>query len=58
MALGKKGLTCGAIKGLTVCWFTMCFTVAVHVLSTVSTWFCMALQCAGADGSELYCLQT
>ncbi|CAI9617244.1 unnamed protein product [Staurois parvus] len=30
MALGMKGLTCGAIKGLTVCWLTVCcvcFTV-------------------------------
>ncbi|CAI9580072.1 unnamed protein product [Staurois parvus] len=35
MALGRKGLTSGAIKGLTVCCFTMCcvcayFTVSAH----------------------------
>ncbi|CAI9540228.1 unnamed protein product [Staurois parvus] len=28
MALGKKGLTCGAIKGLTVCCFTVCCVCA------------------------------
>ncbi|CAI9546154.1 unnamed protein product, partial [Staurois parvus] len=43
MALGKKGLTCGAIKGLTVlcavllCWLCVCFTV--------STLLCRALLC-------------
>ncbi|CAI9604854.1 unnamed protein product [Staurois parvus] len=37
MTLGRKGLTCGAIKGLTVC--------SVSVLSTVSTLLCMALLC-------------
>ncbi|CAI9581337.1 unnamed protein product, partial [Staurois parvus] len=40
MTLGRKGLTCGVIKGLTVCFFTMW---AVRVLSTVSTLLCMAL---------------
>ncbi|CAI9614418.1 unnamed protein product [Staurois parvus] len=36
MALGRKELTCVAIKGLTVCSFTVCCVV----LSTVSTLFC------------------
>ncbi|CAI9563547.1 unnamed protein product, partial [Staurois parvus] len=29
MALGRKGLTCGAIKGLIVCCFTVCCVLCV-----------------------------
>ncbi|CAI9585600.1 unnamed protein product, partial [Staurois parvus] len=58
MALGRKGLTSGAIKGLNVCcvFFSLC---AVSVLSTVSTLLSMAAvqshtkQCAGADEGEI-----
>ncbi|CAI9548306.1 unnamed protein product [Staurois parvus] len=42
MALGRKGLTCGAIKGLTVCCFTVC---CVCAFLTVRTLLCMALLC-------------
>ncbi|CAI9620570.1 unnamed protein product, partial [Staurois parvus] len=45
MALGRKGLTCGAIKGLTV-W-------AVSVLCTASTLLCMALLCRAIPSSVL-----
>ncbi|CAI9553037.1 unnamed protein product, partial [Staurois parvus] len=46
MALSRKGLTCGAIKGLFVCCFTVCC-----VLSTVSTLLCMALLCTAIQSS-------
>ncbi|CAI9588639.1 unnamed protein product, partial [Staurois parvus] len=41
MALGRKGLTCGAIKGLT----------AVCVCFTVSTLLCMFLLCRAIQSS-------
>ncbi|CAI9560268.1 unnamed protein product [Staurois parvus] len=45
MALGRKGLTCGVIKGLTVC----CFNI-----SCVScTLLCMALHSRAIQSSEL-----
>ncbi|CAI9574763.1 unnamed protein product, partial [Staurois parvus] len=43
MALGRKGLTCGAIKGLIVCCLCVCFTV--------STLLCMALLCRTIQSS-------
>ncbi|CAI9551347.1 unnamed protein product, partial [Staurois parvus] len=47
MALGRKGLTCGVIKGLTVCCFTMwavCTLHCKHIAMQSHT-----KQCAGAD---------
>ncbi|CAI9580425.1 unnamed protein product [Staurois parvus] len=44
MALGRKGLTCGVSKGLTVCCFTVCC-----VCLTASTLLCMALQQGRTD---------
>ncbi|CAI9601090.1 unnamed protein product, partial [Staurois parvus] len=46
MALGRKGLTCGAIKGLTVCCLTVCCAVY-----TVSTLHCMVLLCRAVQSS-------
>ncbi|CAI9623811.1 unnamed protein product, partial [Staurois parvus] len=43
MALGRKGLTCGAIKGLTLCCCVLCFTV--------STLLCTALLCRAVQSS-------
>ncbi|CAI9607619.1 unnamed protein product, partial [Staurois parvus] len=34
MALGREGLTSGAIKGLTVCCFTMCSVFVIHCKHT------------------------
>ncbi|CAI9553978.1 unnamed protein product, partial [Staurois parvus] len=34
MTLGRKGLTSGAIKGLTVCYFTVCCVCALHCKHT------------------------
>ncbi|CAI9612276.1 unnamed protein product [Staurois parvus] len=34
MALGRKGLTCGVIKGLTVCCFIVCCVCALHCKHT------------------------
>ncbi|CAI9589994.1 unnamed protein product, partial [Staurois parvus] len=55
MALGRKGLTCGAIKGLTVCCFTRggvlvlhCKHAALHGCAVHSH----AKQCAGAGKGE------
>ncbi|CAI9584306.1 unnamed protein product, partial [Staurois parvus] len=35
MALGRKGLTCGAIKGLTVCCFAYWAVFVLHCKHTV-----------------------
>ncbi|CAI9561159.1 unnamed protein product, partial [Staurois parvus] len=43
MALGRKRLTCGVIKGLTVCCCALCFTV--------STLVCMARLCRDIQSS-------
>ncbi|CAI9575728.1 unnamed protein product, partial [Staurois parvus] len=43
MALGRKGFTCGVIKGLTV--------YCVLVLSTASTLLCMALHSRAIQSS-------
>ncbi|CAI9545909.1 unnamed protein product, partial [Staurois parvus] len=43
MALGRKGLTCGAIKGLAVCSVCLC--------CTVSTVLCMAVLCTAMQWS-------
>ncbi|CAI9587419.1 unnamed protein product, partial [Staurois parvus] len=43
MALGRKGLSCGVIKGLTVCSVCVCYTV--------STLLCMALLCKAIKSS-------
>ncbi|CAI9552417.1 unnamed protein product, partial [Staurois parvus] len=48
MTLGRKGLTCGAIKGLTVCCFTRW---AVSVCFTVSTLLWMAVLCTAIQSS-------
>ncbi|CAI9568860.1 unnamed protein product [Staurois parvus] len=42
MALGRKGLTCGAIKGLTVCCFTRGCVLVLHCK-------CSASQCRGSS---------
>ncbi|CAI9567570.1 unnamed protein product [Staurois parvus] len=47
MALGRKGLTCEEIKGLTVCCFTVS-CVALHGSPIQSH----IKQCAGADRGE------
>ncbi|CAI9580568.1 unnamed protein product, partial [Staurois parvus] len=41
MALGRKGLTCRAIKGLTVCSLCVCFTVITLLWIAV---LCTAIQ--------------
>ncbi|CAI9539715.1 unnamed protein product [Staurois parvus] len=49
MALGKKGLTSGAIKGLTVCCFTLCAVFhCKHTALYGSTLQSHTKQCAGA----------
>ncbi|CAI9566008.1 unnamed protein product [Staurois parvus] len=42
MALGRKGLTSGPIKGLTVCCFTVCCVSAFHCKQTAL--YCSAMQ--------------
>ncbi|CAI9606683.1 unnamed protein product, partial [Staurois parvus] len=58
MALGRKGLTSGVIKGLTVCCFTMviCVLCVFHCKHTALYGSAMqshAKQCAGADRGEI-----
>ncbi|CAI9540346.1 unnamed protein product, partial [Staurois parvus] len=56
MALGKKRLTCGAIKGLTVCCFTMWPVCALHCKHTALYGSAMqrhTKQCAGAERGEI-----
>ncbi|CAI9562775.1 unnamed protein product, partial [Staurois parvus] len=51
MAQGRKGLTCGAIKGLTVCCFTMGAVCVFHCKHTALYGSAMqshTKQCAGA----------
>ncbi|CAI9575632.1 unnamed protein product, partial [Staurois parvus] len=51
MALGMNELTSGVIKGLTVCWLCVRFTV--------STLVCMAAAvCRSWQGRDLYYLHT
>ncbi|CAI9599549.1 unnamed protein product, partial [Staurois parvus] len=50
MALGRKGLTCGGIKGSTVCCVCV-FLWAVCVLYTVGTLLCTALLCRAVQSS-------
>ncbi|CAI9606417.1 unnamed protein product, partial [Staurois parvus] len=55
MALGRKGLTCGAIKELTVCWLTVCCVCSLHCKHTALYGCAMqsyTKQCAGADRDE------
>ncbi|CAI9579453.1 unnamed protein product [Staurois parvus] len=55
MALGRKGLTSGAIKGLTVCCFTLCPVCLLHCKHTAVYGSAMqshTQQCAGADRGE------
>ncbi|CAI9549383.1 unnamed protein product [Staurois parvus] len=45
MVLGRKGLTCGAIKGLTVCRFTYWAVFVLHCKHTAlhsCAWRCLA----------------
>ncbi|CAI9591466.1 unnamed protein product [Staurois parvus] len=61
MALGRKGLTSGAIKGLTVCCFTVCCVCALlcqHIPLYDSSMQSHTKQCVRADGRDLYCLHT
>ncbi|CAI9572243.1 unnamed protein product, partial [Staurois parvus] len=58
MALDRKGLTCGAIKGLTVCCFTVSVFCCKHTALYGSAMQSHTKQCAGADGRDLYCLHT
>ncbi|CAI9588446.1 unnamed protein product, partial [Staurois parvus] len=51
MALGRKGLTCGAIKGLTVCCFTLCVCVC-HTDLYGSAMQSHTKQCARTDREE------
>ncbi|CAI9597968.1 unnamed protein product, partial [Staurois parvus] len=56
MTLGRKGLTSGAIKGLTVC--CVCFTVCCVLLCMHAALYCSAMQsntkqCVGADRGEI-----
>ncbi|CAI9552962.1 unnamed protein product, partial [Staurois parvus] len=48
MALGRKGLTRGAIKGLTECWF---YYGAMCLCFTVFTMLCMAGLCTAIQSS-------
>ncbi|CAI9573924.1 unnamed protein product [Staurois parvus] len=50
MALGRKGLTRGAIKGLTVLFYCV-LCVCVCVCFTVSTLLCMAVLCKAMQSS-------
>ncbi|CAI9537323.1 unnamed protein product, partial [Staurois parvus] len=52
MTLGRKGLTCGVIKRLTVCCFWLC------VLSSVSTLLCRAIQSSVQELTEKICIYT
>ncbi|CAI9585207.1 unnamed protein product, partial [Staurois parvus] len=61
MALGMKGLTSGAIKGLTVCCFTMEAVCVLHCNHTALYGSAMqshTKQCAGADRGEIYVVYT
>ncbi|CAI9533672.1 unnamed protein product [Staurois parvus] len=56
MALGRKGLTSGAIKGITVCCFTVRCVSALHCKHTALYGSAMqshTKQCAGADRGEI-----
>ncbi|CAI9570319.1 unnamed protein product, partial [Staurois parvus] len=56
MALGRKGLTCGVIRGLTVYCFTVCCVCAFHCKHTALYGSAMqshTKQCAGTDGRDL-----
>ncbi|CAI9562614.1 unnamed protein product, partial [Staurois parvus] len=54
MALGRKGLTSGVIKGLTVCWLAVCVLLfCLCVLYCVSTLLCIALLCRAIQTSVL-----
>ncbi|CAI9546497.1 unnamed protein product [Staurois parvus] len=56
MALGRKGLTCGAIKGLTGC--CVCFLCGLCMCFTGFAMQSHTKQCAGSDRGDLYCLHT
>ncbi|CAI9603807.1 unnamed protein product, partial [Staurois parvus] len=56
MTLGRKGSTCGEIKGLTVCCFTIRAGCALHCTHTALYGSAMqshTKQCAGADSREI-----
>ncbi|CAI9604560.1 unnamed protein product, partial [Staurois parvus] len=56
MTLGRKGLTSGVIKGLTVCCFTVlsvCALLCKHIAFYCSAIQNNAKQCAGADRGEI-----
>ncbi|CAI9562243.1 unnamed protein product [Staurois parvus] len=52
MVLGRNGLACGVIKGLTVCCFTKCNVLTVSTLLCMAHMHSHAKQCAGADRGE------
>ncbi|CAI9556679.1 unnamed protein product [Staurois parvus] len=55
MALSMNGLTCGAIKGLTVCCFTLCAVCVLHCKHTAlhdSAVHSHAKHCEEADREE------
>ncbi|CAI9533478.1 unnamed protein product, partial [Staurois parvus] len=63
MMLGRKGLTSGVIKGLTVCcvclqWGCVCALHCKHTALYGSALKSHTKQCAGADRGENYCLHT
>ncbi|CAI9584210.1 unnamed protein product, partial [Staurois parvus] len=61
MTLGRKGLTSGVIKGLTVCWLTVCCVHALHCKHTALTGSAvqsLIKQCAEADRREICVVYT